>query len=138
MLLPSPVLWRRFSFLSKKTKNNPPPPPPTAVHLHPPWKQTSERRFREELYSPRQTGVGLEWSVHSWSWPRGVDRQTAVPLLLEHSALEEELEFPWSLLVGKYGILHVAWAPRTLFMVLGPFEAELEPITVFMVKSKRV
>lgn len=35
--------------------------------------------------------------------------------------------------IGKCGISNVAWAPRTLLMVHGHFEAEVGLITEFMV-----
>lgn len=71
----------------------------------------------------------------SWPRPGGVDREPGFPSRLEHSVWEEQLEFPWSPLVGERGRLDVAWAPRTLFMVHGRFEAELGPIMEFVVKK---
>lgn len=63
-----------------------------------------------------------------------MDREPAftLSLELEYGGWGVGGKFLWSPLVGKCGILDVAWAPRTLLMVHGHLEAELGSITEFM------
>lgn len=85
---------------------------------------------------PSQKVVGGERVVPQLAMAWGKDREPVSPYNPRISCWGRHSEFPWCPLVGKRGIWDMAWAPGTLFLVRGHFEAELEPITEFMVEKK--